>query len=67
VSRDQVASCDTLAGGTFNSVCLVRLADGTGLVVKIPYSPQRREWLADRVVRPLTAIFDEWSSRPGAG
>jgi fructosamine-3-kinase len=35
-SWDQVASCDRLAGGTFNEVHLVRLADGTGLVVKIP-------------------------------
>jgi aminoglycoside phosphotransferase (APT) family kinase protein len=39
VSWDQVASYDSLAGGTFNSVHLVRLADGTGLVVKIPPGP----------------------------
>jgi fructosamine-3-kinase len=39
VSWDQVASCDSLAGGTFNAVHLVRLADGTGLVVKIPPGP----------------------------
>jgi fructosamine-3-kinase len=36
VSWDQVAACDSLAGGTFNAVHRVRLADGTGVVVKIP-------------------------------
>ena len=40
VSWDQVARCDSLAGGTFNAVHLVRLADGTGLVVKIPPGPE---------------------------
>ncbi|MGD0700151.1 MAG: aminoglycoside phosphotransferase family protein [Trebonia sp.] len=39
VSWDQVASCRGLTGGTFNAVHLVRLADGTGLVVKIPPGP----------------------------
>jgi len=39
VGWDQVARCDAMAGGTFNSVYLVRLADGTGLVVKIPPGP----------------------------
>jgi aminoglycoside phosphotransferase (APT) family kinase protein len=39
VTWDQVESCDALAGGTFNVVHLVRLAAGTGLVVKIPPAP----------------------------
>src|SRR6267142_5369403 len=39
VSWDQVASCRSLTGGTFNAVHLVRLADGTRLVVKIPPGP----------------------------
>jgi aminoglycoside phosphotransferase (APT) family kinase protein len=40
VSWDQVASCRSLTGGTFNAVHLVSLADGTGLVVKIPPGPE---------------------------
>jgi aminoglycoside phosphotransferase (APT) family kinase protein len=39
VSWDQVAGCRGLAGGTFNAVHLVGLADGTRLVVKIPPGP----------------------------
>jgi aminoglycoside phosphotransferase (APT) family kinase protein len=39
VSWDQVAGCRSLTGGTFNAVHLVGLADGTGLVVKIPPGP----------------------------
>jgi len=39
VSWDRVAGCRSLAGGTFNTVYLVELADGTGLVVKIPPAP----------------------------
>lgn len=39
VSWDQVAGCRSLAGGTFNAVHLVGLADGTTLVVKIPPDP----------------------------
>lgn len=39
VSWDQVASHRGLAGGTFNDVHLVGLADGTRLVVKIPPGP----------------------------
>ena len=39
VSWDQVAGCRSLAGGTFNAVHLVGLADGTRLVVKIPPDP----------------------------
>jgi fructosamine-3-kinase len=35
VSRGQVAECRALAGGTYNAVYLVRLDDGTRLVVKI--------------------------------
>jgi aminoglycoside phosphotransferase (APT) family kinase protein len=39
VSWDQVADWRSLTGGTFNAVYLVGLADGTGLVVKIPPGP----------------------------
>jgi len=39
VSWDQVASSRALAGGTFNTVHLVRLVDGTTVVVKIPPDP----------------------------
>lgn len=35
-----MASCHRLAGGTFNAVYLVALADGSKLVVKIPPGPQ---------------------------
>jgi aminoglycoside phosphotransferase (APT) family kinase protein len=35
VSQDRVAECRGLAGGTYNTVYLVRLDDGTRLVVKI--------------------------------
>jgi hypothetical protein len=36
---DEVAGCDELTGGTFNAVWLVRLTDGTGLVVKLAPDP----------------------------
>ena len=39
VSWDLVADQRRLTGGTFNAVYLVELADGTGLVVKIPPGP----------------------------
>jgi aminoglycoside phosphotransferase (APT) family kinase protein len=39
VSWDQVAGCRSLAGGTFNAVHLVGLADGSRLVVKLPPGP----------------------------
>jgi aminoglycoside phosphotransferase (APT) family kinase protein len=39
VSREQVADCRGLTGGTFNAVYLVSLADGTRLVVKLPPGP----------------------------
>jgi aminoglycoside phosphotransferase (APT) family kinase protein len=39
VSWDQVASSRAFAGGTFNTVHLVRLVDGTTVVVKIPPDP----------------------------
>ena len=39
VSWDQVTDCRSLAGGTFNAVHQVGLADGTRLVVKIPPGP----------------------------
>jgi aminoglycoside phosphotransferase (APT) family kinase protein len=39
VSWDGVAGSRLLAGGTFNAVHLVSLADGTRLVVKIPPAP----------------------------
>jgi aminoglycoside phosphotransferase (APT) family kinase protein len=39
VSWDQVAGYRSLAGGTFNDVHLVDLADGTTVVVKIPPDP----------------------------
>lgn len=39
VSGDQVLDSPSLAGGTFNAVHLVHLADGTRLVVKIPPGP----------------------------
>jgi len=42
VSWDQVADRRTLTGGTFNDVHLVRLADGTRLVVKLPPGPAVR-------------------------
>jgi aminoglycoside phosphotransferase (APT) family kinase protein len=40
VSWDQVADCRSLAGGTFNAVYLVSMADGTKLVVKLPPGPE---------------------------
>lgn len=39
VSWDQVSGCRSLAGGTYNAVHLVGLADGTTVVVKIPPDP----------------------------
>ena len=36
VSWDRVAGSRLFTGGTFNDVHLVRLADGTRLVVKLP-------------------------------
>jgi aminoglycoside phosphotransferase (APT) family kinase protein len=39
VSWGDVADCRSLAGGTFNTVYLVGLADGTRLVAKIPPAP----------------------------
>jgi hypothetical protein len=38
-SWERVVSCGSLAGGTFNAVYLVDLADGTRLVVKLPPGP----------------------------
>src|ERR1700733_9902716 len=42
VSWEQVADRHALTGGTFNDVQLVRLADGTELVVKLPPGPAVR-------------------------
>jgi aminoglycoside phosphotransferase (APT) family kinase protein len=42
VSWEQVADRRALTGGTFNDVQLVRLADGTELVVKLPPGPAVR-------------------------
>jgi aminoglycoside phosphotransferase (APT) family kinase protein len=39
IGLDQVTSRRELAGGTFNTVYLVRLIDGTRLVVKLPPDP----------------------------
>jgi aminoglycoside phosphotransferase (APT) family kinase protein len=39
VRPDGVTECSELAGGTFNAVYLVRVADGTGLVVKVAPDP----------------------------
>jgi aminoglycoside phosphotransferase (APT) family kinase protein len=39
VGWDRVTACESMAGGTFNAVHLVTLADGARLVVKIPPGP----------------------------
>jgi hypothetical protein len=55
VSWDQVASCRSLTGGTFNAVHLVGLADGTGLVVKIPPGPDTPLLRYEQGILGLTA------------
>lgn len=57
VSWDQVADCRSLAGGTFNTVYLVELADGTGLVIKIPPGPDTPVLRYERGILETEALY----------
>jgi aminoglycoside phosphotransferase (APT) family kinase protein len=57
VSWDQVAGCRSLAGGTFNTVHLVRLADGTTVVVKIPPDPAGPVLAYERWILGTEALY----------
>jgi fructosamine-3-kinase len=65
VSWDQVVGCRSLAGGTFNAVWLVTLADGTRLVVKIPPGPDTPILRYERGILATEALYYQLAGRCG--
>lgn len=63
VSWEQVADCRSLAGGTFNAVHLVGLADGTRLVVKIPPGPAVPVLRYERGILATEALYYRLAGR----
>jgi aminoglycoside phosphotransferase (APT) family kinase protein len=63
VSWEQVAGCRSLAGGTFNAVHLVGLADGTRLVVKIPPGPAVPVLRYERGILATEALYYQLASQ----
>jgi aminoglycoside phosphotransferase (APT) family kinase protein len=57
VSWDQVVSCRSLTGGTFNAVHLVGLADDTRLVVKIPPGPDTPLLRYEQAILATEALY----------
>jgi aminoglycoside phosphotransferase (APT) family kinase protein len=65
VSREQVAVCRGLAGGTFNAVYSVALTDGTRLVVKIPPGPAVPVLSYERAILGTEALYYRLAGRCG--
>jgi aminoglycoside phosphotransferase (APT) family kinase protein len=63
VSWEQVVGCRSLAGGTFNAVHLVGLADGTKLVVKIPPDPAVPVLRYERGILTTEALYYQLAGR----
>jgi aminoglycoside phosphotransferase (APT) family kinase protein len=63
VSWEQVADHRMLAGGTFNDVYLVRLADGTGLVAKFPPGPRIRLLRYEHGLAGTEALYYQLASQ----
>ena len=60
VDWDLVADSHLLAGGTFNAVHLVSLADGTRLVVKIPPGPETPLLRYEQGILGTEALTTSW-------
>jgi aminoglycoside phosphotransferase (APT) family kinase protein len=66
VGWDRVTGCRELGGGTFNTVWLVRLAGGTGLVVKLAPDPAGPMLTYERGILATEAMYDALAgTRPG--
>jgi aminoglycoside phosphotransferase (APT) family kinase protein len=63
VSRDQVAGCRGLAGGTYNAVYLADLADGTRLVVKLPPAPDTPTLRYEQGILGTEALYYRLAAR----
>jgi aminoglycoside phosphotransferase (APT) family kinase protein len=59
VSWERVADHRALAGGTFNDVYLVRLADGVRLVAKFPPGPEIRLLRYEHGLARTEALYDQ--------
>ncbi len=63
VRPDEVTQCGELAGGTFNAVYLVRVADGNGLVVKVAPDPAGPMLQYERGILATEAMYYRLAGR----